>query len=219
MLYELLRRLNYCVSVDCGETLFSYIKESACKKNRTLCNSDTIFLLLFKIMIPIQKMYVLYTIHKLLTLTLILHVSCIFISFTNLALLVILVLVVVSSLGHVQLFCDLVQCRPPGFFFPWDFPSKDTGVAWHFLFQGIFPTRGSKPCLLCWEACSLAADKAAGKEFRLQCRRPRIDSWVRKISWRRDRLPTPVFLGFPGGSDGKESACNVGYLGSIPVLG
>ena len=26
-------------------------------------------------------------------------------------------------------------------------------------------------------------------------------------------------LGFPGGSDGKESACNVGYLGSIPRLG
>ena len=25
--------------------------------------------------------------------------------------------------------------------------------------------------------------------------------------------------GFPGGSDGKESACNVGDLGSIPVLG
>ena len=29
----------------------------------------------------------------------------------------------------------------------------------------------------------------------------------------------PVFLGFPGGSDGKESTCNVGYLGSIPGLG
>ena len=42
---------------------------------------------------------------------------------------------------------------------------------------------------------------------------------VRKIPWRRDGLPTPVFLGFPGGSDGKESACNVGNLGSIPVLG
>ena len=26
-------------------------------------------------------------------------------------------------------------------------------------------------------------------------------------------------LGFPGGSDGKESACNVGDLGSIPELG
>ena len=30
----------------------------------------------------------------------------------------------------------------------------------------------------------------------LQCRRPRFDSWVGKIHWRRGRLPTPVFLGF-----------------------
>ena len=29
----------------------------------------------------------------------------------------------------------------------------------------------------------------------------------------------PVFLGLPGGSAGKESACNVGNLGSIPGLG
>ena len=28
---------------------------------------------------------------------------------------------------------------------------------------------------------------------------PQFDSWVRKIHWRRDRLPTPVFLGFSGG--------------------
>ena len=47
----------------------------------------------------------------------------------------------------------------------------------------------------------------------------RFDSWVRKICWRRDRLPTPVFLGFPGGSGGKESACNERDLGSIPELG
>ena len=26
-------------------------------------------------------------------------------------------------------------------------------------------------------------------------------------------------MGFPGGSDGKESACNAGNLGSIPGLG
>ena len=37
--------------------------------------------------------------------------------------------------------------------------------------------------------------------------------------WRKDRLPTPVFLGFPYGSAGKESTCNVGDLGSIPGLG
>ena len=42
---------------------------------------------------------------------------------------------------------------------------------------------------------------------------------VGKIHWRRDRLPTPVFLGFPCGSAGKESDCNVGDLGSIPGLG
>ena len=39
------------------------------------------------------------------------------------------------------------------------------------------------------------------------------------ISWRRDRLPIPVFLGFSYGSDGKESACNAGDLGSIPGQG
>ena len=38
------------------------------------------------------------------------------------------------------------------------------------------------------------------------------------MPWRRDRLPTPVFLGFPGGSAGTESACNAGDLGSIPGL-
>ena len=30
---------------------------------------------------------------------------------------------------------------------------------------------------------------------------------------RRDKLPTPAFLGFPGGSDGKESTYTVGELG------
>ena len=49
--------------------------------------------------------------------------------------------------------------------------------------------------------------------------RPLFDSWVGKFPWRRDRLRTPVFLGFPGGSDGKESACNEGDLDSIPGLG
>ena len=36
--------------------------------------------------------------------------------------------------------------------------------------------------------------------------------------WRRDRLPTPVFWGFPCGSAGKESACNAEDLGLIPGL-
>ena len=32
-------------------------------------------------------------------------------------------------------------------------------------------------------------------------------------------LPIPVFGGFPSGSDGKESTCTVGDLGSITWLG
>ena len=37
--------------------------------------------------------------------------------------------------------------------------------------------------------------------------------WVGKIPWRRAWLPTPVFLGFPGGSDSKESTEDQGSLG------
>ena len=53
----------------------------------------------------------------------------------------------------------------------------------------------------------------------LQRRRPQFNSWDGKLLWRRHRLPTPVFLGFPCGSAGKESACNGGDLGSVPGLG
>ena len=41
----------------------------------------------------------------------------------------------------------------------------------------------------------------------------------RKIHWRKDRLPTPVFLDFPCGSAGKESTCNVRDLVLIPGFG
>ena len=61
-----------------------------------------------------------------------------------------------------------------------------------------------------------------GKESCLQCRRPLLDFWVRKIHWRRERLPIPVFLGFLCGSAGKDSICNAGrpgfdsWVGKIP---
>ena len=82
----------------------------------------------------------------------------------------------------------------------WSSLGKNTVVGCHSLLQGIFLTQGLNPSLL-------------------QCRRPRFYSWVRKIHWRKGRLLTPVLLGFPCGLAGKESACNVGELGSIPGLG
>ena len=45
------------------------------------------------------------------------------------------------------------------------------------------------------------------------------ESWVGKIPWKREGLPTPVFLGFTCGSAGKESVCSVGDLGLIAELG
>ena len=62
-------------------------------------------------------------------------------------------------------------------------------------------------------------DSSIGKESTCNAGDPGLESWVGKIRWRRDRLPTPVFLGFPGGSDGKESSCSAGDLGLIPGLG
>ena len=60
--------------------------------------------------------------------------------------------------------------------------------------------------------------KIKKKRICLQCRRPGFDPWVGQICWKRDRLPTPVFLGFPCGSAAKESACSVGDSASIPGL-
>ena len=46
------------------------------------------------------------------------------------------------------------------------------------------------------------------------------ETLVQILGWEdpleKDRLPTPVFLGTPSSSAGKESACNAGDLGSIP---
>ena len=64
----------------------------------------------------------------------------------------------------------------------------------------------------CWSGVPLPSPS-------LQCRRPQFNSWVRKFPWRRDRVPIPVFLGFPGGLEGKESTCKSEDMGSIPGLG
>src|SRR5574340_1213669 len=41
--------------------------------------------------------------------------------------------------------CDPMDIR---LLCPWDSPGKNTGVGYHFLLQGIFPTQGSNPGLL-----------------------------------------------------------------------
>ena len=51
-----------------------------------------------------------------------------------------------------------MDSSPPGSLVPGDSPDKNTGVGFHALLQGIFPTQGLNPGLLCllhWQAGSL----------------------------------------------------------------
>ena len=53
--------------------------------------------------------------------------------------------------------CDSMDCSLPGSSVPGDSPGNNTGVGCHALLQGIFPTQGSNPHLLCllqWQAGS-----------------------------------------------------------------
>ena len=49
------------------------------------------------------------------------------------------------------------------------------------------------------------------------------ETLVQFLGWqyplRKDKLPVPLLLGFPCGSESKESACSVGNLSLIPGLG
>ena len=55
--------------------------------------------------------------------------------------------------------CDPMDCSPPDSSVHGDSPGKNTWVGCHALLQGIFPTQGFNPHLLCllhWQASSLS---------------------------------------------------------------
>ena len=41
--------------------------------------------------------------------------------------------------------CDPMDCSLPGYSVHGDSPGKNTGVGWHAVLKGIFPTQGSNP--------------------------------------------------------------------------
>ncbi|CAI9161399.1 unnamed protein product [Rangifer tarandus platyrhynchus] len=64
---------------------------------------------------------------------------------------------VLSHFSHVW-FCDPMDRSPPGSSVHGDSLGKKNGVGCHALFQGVFPTQGSNPLLLCllpWQTGSL----------------------------------------------------------------
>ena len=99
---------------------------------------------------------------------------------------------------------DPMDCSPPGC--PWRFSRQEywSGLLYPPPWESSHPRDQTQ--------VSYIAGELHGKLLR-------FNSWAGKIPWRRDRPPTPVFLGSPGSSDSKESTCNAGDLGSIPGLG
>ena len=91
---------------------------------------------------------------------------------------------------------------------PWDFPGKTTGVGWHSLLQRIFPTQGSNlalpHCRQTLYHLSHQGSMFIGKQL---------------LKGIREKQQQQIIMDFPGGSDGKASACNAGDPGSTPGLG
>ena len=89
------------------------------------------------------------------------------------------------------------------------------GVSFHLLIEdqdlvlsAILVPSDSNQFMLCPWAMSF---------FQKLCPAPFPPVTVGRIPWRRGS--TPVFLGFPSASPGKESACSAGDLGLISGLG
>ena len=97
--------------------------------------------------------------------------------------------------------CDPVDYSLSGSSGPWDSPGKNTGVGCHFLLQEIFPTQGLNPGFPhCRQTLYGLSHQGS------------ISVLLKNMFF----CPHTLVRGFPGGSDGKESACSVGDPGSIP---
>ena len=83
---------------------------------------------------------------------------------------------------------------PASLLCPWDSPGKNTGVGSHFLLQGIFPTQGSNPSILCllhWQVDSfpLALLGYYSHLDHYPCSPPVIslpamqETWVQSLDW------------------------------------
>jgi len=123
---------------------------------------------------------------------------------------------VLSRCSRVQLF--VIPRTPAGQAPLSNSPGKNIGVGCHSLLQGIFPTQGLSPYLLCLPylqagflplappgkpMCLYTYRRLSWSRIRLLCGRPGFDPSVGKIPWRRERQPTPVSL--PGESHGQRS--------------
>ena len=64
--------------------------------------------------------------------------------------------------------------QPSRLLCPWDFPGTNTRMGCHLLHQGIFPTQGSNPHLLHWQADSVPLSHLGSSCIVSSCERLQI---------------------------------------------
>ena len=131
-----------------------------------------------------------------------------------------------------------MDCSPPGSSVHRDSPGKNTGMGCHALLQGIFPTQGLNPGLphcrqIAYHLSHQGSILLLLTHLTLQpyfvdiiiifiiLQIMKLKHNFKGNSWalKNECDFYSDILGFPGGSDGKESACNTGDLSSIPGSG
>ena len=117
--------------------------------------------------------------------------------------------------------CNTMDCSPPGSFVHWILQTRilewvaisfSNICAYIYIHTHIHQYIGRYRYRWTSLIAQLVKNSPTMQETQAQ-----FQGWEYLL--RRDRLPTPVFMGFPGGSDGKEPTCNMGDWGSILGLG
>ena len=134
--------------------------------------------------------------------------------------------VVLSHFSCVRLFATpwTVACQSP---LSMGLSRQEHWSRCHALFHGIFMTKESNSRvlgLLHWQAGFLTTSAAEEAHINLQFQTNVCITFLDRIHYHFQTFihslcisrASPLFSGFPCGSAGKQSACNVGDLGSIP---
>ena len=109
--------------------------------------------------------------------------------------------------------CCAKSLQSARFLSPWNSPGKSTGVGCHFLLQCMKVKSESEVVQSC---LTLATPWTAAHQA------PPSMGFSRQEYWSEVTLPSlavdlrHALQGFPGGSEGKASACNAGNQGLIP---
>ena len=121
------------------------------------------------------------------------------------------------SSARVLCSCSVTKTWPHGLqparlLCSWSFPGQSTGVGSHFLLQRIFPTQGSNPYLLHWQAGSLTPEPPGRPQWRSHwdeiAESAVLDASLKALG----RIWLPWFFQLPG------TTCTLGLLLTSPFL-